>query len=213
MSRRTWAERKHLEESLPAILNGDPHLQVWFVTSAAEDNPDVALTANAVVRGVKSMLRHHRLKERVVGSFNVLEVAHKTSRIDPCSHVHSILVTHPIDKGRSRISEAEWVRIWEECCPLARKRDPTVKLIRQNINRPKPNLSIVAKQVPRTEIDLQRIINYCCKWSYPERIARNYRDLLLDPETFFNRIDALKRVTRFFGNLHRNPRNASPLPC
>jgi plasmid rolling circle replication initiator protein Rep len=202
MSRRTLNERRHLEQTLPALLATDPTLQLWFVTSAAEDSADIRTTAKAAVQGVRQLLRHPRLKNRVVGSFSVLEIAHKTSRVDPCSHVHSLIVTKPMDKGRNRISEAEWVRLWEQCCPRARARDPTVRLLRQNSKRPKSNLSIVVKHVPRDGPDITKVIRYCSKWSYVANIVRNYRTLLIHPNNFIHRIQALTGVTRFFGSLH-----------
>jgi len=202
MSRRTLKERRHLETILPDLLATDPTLQLWFVTAAAEDSPDIRTTAEAAVLGVRRLLRHPRLSNRVVGSFSVLEVAHKTSREYACSHIHSLVVTRPMDRGRHRISEAGWIDLWEHCCPLARKRDPTVPLLRQNSKRPKPNLSVVVEPVPRDGPDITKVIRYCTKWSYADNITRNYRELLSKPGEFISRIQSLQGVTRFFGDLH-----------
>jgi hypothetical protein len=196
-------ERRNLEQLLPALLATDSTLQLWFVTSAAKDSADIRSTAKAAVTGVRRLLRHPRLKDRVVAHFSVLEVAHKTSRVDPCSHVHTLVVTRPMDRGRHRISEREWVELWEQCCPLARGRDPTVRLLRRNSSKPKPNLSIVVKRVPVTPVDITRVSRYVTKWATPDNVVRNYRSLLADPATFITRIQSLMGVTRFFGSLHR----------
>lgn len=206
-------QRLHLEVALPTLLDTDPNLQLWFLTAAAEDSCDVSTHAKATILGMRRLLKHPRLQNRIVGSFAVLEVAHKVSRLQPCAHVHMLLVTKPIDQGRNRLSEAAWIHLWEELCPLARKRDPTIPLTRRNRKKPKPNLSFVAERVPRQPDDITRVIRYCTKWSYAGNIARNYRQLLTQPKAFIKRIEALKGVTRFFGNLHhRQPRNPPPAP-
>lgn len=211
MSRRTLKERRHLEQTLPALLATDPKLQLWFVTAAAKDSADIRTTAEAAVAGVRRLLRHPKLRSRVVGSFSVLEVAHKTSRQHACSHVHTLIVTLPMDKGRNRISEAQWVALWEECCPLARARDPTNRLIRHDKRHLKRNLSIVVKRVPTGGIDVTKVIRYCTKWSYAQNIASSYQTLLAQPGAFIRRIQALIGVPRFFGSLHIQRIRITPL--
>jgi hypothetical protein len=222
MSRRALRQRKHLEKELPAILSKDDTLQLWLITGTTADSLDVNLHAKAAVRGMVNLLKHPRLKGRVVTSFSVLEVAHKTSRVAPCAHVHTLLVCKPITSGKYRISEASWVEMWEECCSLPRVRQG--KLPRKNKKKPKPNLSLDARIVGtetagiihRTEADLTRVIRYVTKWSYVKNIATDYRQLLVDPDAFMVRIKALKGVTRFFGKLHnkqkRLPEASLPRP-
>jgi len=210
MSRRVWKERRHLEHSLPSLLRTDPSLQLWFVTAAAEDSPDIHTTAKAAVLGVRRLVRHPRLKKRVVGYFAALEVAHRTSREHPCAHVHAVLVTFPMDKGRHRISEADWVGMWEECCPLARGRDRAIKMLRYARGSPKPNLSIVVQRVSENSTDITRVIRYSTKWATADRIANHYRALLIQPDRFIWWIQSLRGIHRFFGDLHLRPSPAPP---
>jgi Replication protein len=212
MSRRVMNERNNLKQLLPPLLHADLTLQCWFITAAAADNRDIRTHSLAAVTGMRRLLKHRRLKGRIVASFSVLEVAHKTSRTDPCAHIHTLIVTKPMDKGRHRISEAEWIRLWESVCPLARARDPTRRLLRANRMRPKANLSIVVQRVPRATGDIDRVVNYCTKWATPLRAAGNYRDMLQDPDGFIQRIESLRGVTRFFGSLHRQ-RLRTPKPA
>jgi hypothetical protein len=200
-SRRALHQRRHLEKELPALLKNDPDLQLWLITGAAADSLDVNLHAKAAVRGMINLLKHPRLKGRVVTSFSVLEVQHKTSREAPCAHVHTLLVCRPITSGKYRISEASWVAIWEECCSLPRVREGT--LVRRNAKKPKTNLSLDARIVDTQNDGLTKIIRYVTKWSYVKNIAKDYRELLVDPDAFMVRIKALKGVTRFFGKLHK----------
>ena len=211
MSRRVYRERKHLEEVLPALLKKHPGAQLWFLTGAAEDSDEVNTHAKAAVRGMKRLLNHPRLKNRVIAHFSVLEVALKRHRINPCAHVHSLIVTKPIDKGRYRISEPDWIRLWEEACPLARKRDLSIPLKRKQPTKPRKHPSFDARRVGPTKTDLDRVIRYSTKWATPMNITRNYRQLLTDPDRFIRRIDALKGVTRFFGPLHLTARRSSPV--
>ncbi len=202
MSRKVYRQREYLKEALPALLRANPKAQVWFFTGATEDSEDVNTHAKAAVSGMRRLLKHPRLRGRVISHFSVLEVAQKRHRVHPCAHVHSLVVTNPIDKGRYRISEPDWIRMWEEACPLARKRDLSVPLKRKQPTKPRQHASFVAVQCGPTEADLEALIRYSTKWATPRNITRNYRQLLLDPDRFIRRIDALKRVTRFFGPLH-----------
>jgi len=210
MNRRVWKHRAHLEKAIPALLAQDPKYELWFITAACEDSPDVNSSARAAVKGMRSLLKHPRLKGRVVTSFSVLEVAFKTSRQHPCAHVHSLVIAKPMSKGRHRLSEATWIDLWEESCPLARGRDPCVPRTRRNKNHPKPNLSIVADLVPRTGADLIKVIRYSTKWGSRERLIKNYRELLRAPDTFIARVQALIGVTRFFGSLRQKSKPATP---
>lgn len=151
---------------------------------------------------MRNLLKHERLRSRVVAHFSVLEVALKHGRVKPCAHVHSLVITKPLDKGRYRISEPDWILMWEAACPLARRRDMTVPLKRRQPTKPKKHASIVAVQAGVTEDDLAGLVRYCTKWATPSNITRNYRALLADPDEFIRRIDSLKGVTRFFGPLH-----------
>lgn len=202
MNNRVVKQRLHLQSALPALLNTNPKLQLWFLTAAAADSCDVSNHARAAVLGMKRLLKHPRLQTRIIGSFAVLEVAHKVSRVEPCSHVHMLIVTKPIDTGRYRLSEKSWIQLWESLCPLARKRDPTIPLTRRDRKKPKPNLSFVAERIPLEVDHITRVIRYVCKWSYVKNVSRNYRALLADPKAFIERIVALQGVTRFFGSLH-----------
>jgi hypothetical protein len=202
MRRRVYLQRKHLQQALPAILKQHPGAQVWFLTGAAEDSDEVNSHAKAAVRGMKRLLNHPRLKNRIISHFSVLEVELKRYRTDPCAHVHSLIVTKPIDKGRYRISEPDWIRIWEESCSLARKRDLTIPLKRRQPTKPRKHPSFDARRVGPTKADLERVIRYSTKWATPRNITRNYRQLLTDSDRFIRRIQALKGVTRFFGPLH-----------
>lgn len=213
MSRRVYRERKHLQEALPALLKEHPGAQVWFLTGAVEDSDEVNTHAKAAVRGMKRLLNHPRLKNRIISHFSVLEVALKRYRTDPCAHVHSLIVTKPIDKGRYRISEPDWIRIWEESCSLARKRDLTVPLKRKQPTKPRRHASFVAVRAGSTKLDHDRLIRYSTKWATPRNITRNYRQLLTDPDRFILRIQALKGVTRFFGPLHLTSRRSPPDPA
>jgi Replication protein len=202
MSRRVYKQRKHLEEALPAALRNHPGSQLWFLTGAADDSHEVNLHAKAAVRGMREMLKNPRLKSRVIAHFSVLEVALKRGRLKPCAHVHSLVVTKPLDKGRYRISEPDWILMWEQACPLARKRDLSIPLKRRQPTKPRKHASFVAKHAGVTDEHLDRLIRYCTKWATPRRITKNYRALLADPDGFIRRIDSLKGVTRFFGPLH-----------
>ena len=212
MSRRVYKERKHLQTALPALLRKHPKAQVWFLTGATEDSPDVNTHAKAAVRGMKQLLKDPRLKGRVIAHFSVLEVALKRHRTNPCAHVHSLIVTNPIDKGRYRISEPDWIRMWETACPLARRRDSSVPLKRRQPTKPRRHASFVALRAGPTSVDLDRLIRYCTKWATPRNITRNYRELLTDPDRFIQRIDSLKGVTRFFGPLHLTHPRKPELP-
>jgi hypothetical protein len=199
MSRRVYYERQHLNVALPAILAKHPTAQLWLITAAAADGANVNAYARSVVAGTRRLLKQPRLKARMITSFSVLEVSQMVGR-EPCAHTHTLLVTKPITVGRNRISEADWIGMWEAACPLARKRDPSVRLIRKG--KKKPNLSIVAEHVPRHGLHVAHIIEYVTKWANVSNVNRNYQSLLTDPPQFIERIQSLIRVTRFFGTLH-----------
>jgi hypothetical protein len=158
---------------------------------------------------MKQLLKNPRLKGRLIAHFSVLEVALKRHRTNPCAHVHSLIVTKPIDHGRYRISEADWILMWEAACPLARRRDLSAPLKRRQPTKPRKHASFVALRAGPTKVDLDSLICYCTKWATPRNITRNYRELLTNPDRFIQRIDSLKRVTRFFGPLHLSPRRAA----
>jgi Replication protein len=202
-SRRAYKERRHLLGSLQKLLAQNPRYQLWFITGAAADSPDVRTSACAAVLGMKKLLSHSRLKGRVIAHFSVLEVAHKHGREHPCAHVHTLAVTRPMDKGRYRISRKDWVSLWEGACPQHRKRAPT-SVRRRKGAKPEEHLSLVAKLIPRDRSHMIPVIKYCTKWAATRRVTRDYRRLLRpNPQAFLDRIDALKGVPKFFGGLHR----------
>lgn len=204
VSLRAYRQRKHLLSVLPVLLATDPKLQLWFLTGAAADGPDVALHAKAAVLGMRRLLKHPRLKYRVVAYFAVLEVADKVWREHPCAHVHALIVTKPMDKGKYRISERDWVSMWEAACSHHRK--PLRELPQRRVltKKQKVHRSLVAVLVPRTKDDIAKVAQYCTKWANQSRIVSDYRRLLThDPDGFLARIDALEGVPRFFGPLHK----------
>lgn len=201
-SLRVYKQRLHLTMALSALLAQHPKAQVWFLTGATEDSDDINAYAKAAVRGMRRLLKHPRLRNRLIAHFSVLEVALKRHRTLPCAHVHTLAVTKPMDKGRYRISECDWILIWEAVCPLARKRDCSIPLKRRHPKKSRKHASFVAIMAGTSAADLKGLIRYCTKWATPRNITRNYRQMLLDPDRFIHRIDALKGVTRFFGPLH-----------
>jgi hypothetical protein len=202
-SRRAWREYQHLSETLSALLATDEDLQLWFLTLATEDSADVHSSARAAVAATRRLLRHPRIASRVVAYFAVAEVATKHLNAPPCVHTHAILVTRPMDQGRHRISQGGWVNLWEECCSLARKRNPNFSLKRQNPRHPARDLSAVMLRVPRCIDDLERVTRYVCKGSLTSDAVAEYRQQLLDPSMFIDRVADLQGTTRFFGPLHR----------
>jgi hypothetical protein len=151
---------------------------------------------------VRKLLRHPRLRGRVIASFSVLEVATKPWRKNPCVHVHTLAVTKPL-RGRNYISQKLWIAMWEQACPQHRRPLPRRRRPRQGAKLPK-HPSLVAKMVPRTEVDLTRVVRYCTKWATVRNIASDYRRLLApNPRDFLERIAALKGIPKFFGGLHR----------
>jgi|SRR5450631_2040387 len=154
-------------------------------------------------RGMRKLLKHDRLRNRVISHFSVLEVAKKRGRETPCAHVHTVLVTKPIHTGRYRISEPDWILMWEQACPLARQRDLSIPLKRKQPKNPSRHPSFLAKRAGVTGDDLTGLIQYCTKFAAPKKIAMTYRELMRNPDEFIERIDSLKGVTRFFGGLHR----------
>jgi hypothetical protein len=62
---------------------------------------------------MRKLLRHPRLRGRVIASFSVLEVATKPWRKNPCVHVHTLAVTKPL-RGRNYISQKLWIAMWEQ---------------------------------------------------------------------------------------------------
>jgi hypothetical protein len=201
MSRRVYKQRLHLKEQLPALMKEHPRSQLWFLTGAAEDDAEIRGHAKAAITGMRRVLRHPRLENRVISHFAVLEVALKNHRT-PCAHVHALVVTRPMDKGKYRISEPDWIRIWEQSCPLARKRDESDTLQRKRPAQPRENVSFKAVLAADTTTDRGTLIGYCTKWADPDWIAKNYRQLLKNPDRFIDRIESLKGITRFFGPLH-----------
>jgi hypothetical protein len=209
-SRRVYRQRKHLLSALPALLSEDTRYQIWFITGAAADSADLNAAARSAVIGMQRLLKHDRLKRRVVAHFSVLEIAHKHGRKHPCAHVHTLVVTKPMNKGKYRISRKDWIEMWEEACPLHRKRVakpryPRRRRVTKTRRSKKTNAheSLVAKMIPRDERHILRVIRYCTKWANPRRVARDFRSLLNpDPNAFIHRMDTLKGVTRFFGGLH-----------
>jgi hypothetical protein len=198
---RAIRNRTHLQLQIPKLLDEDINLELWFLTGAAADSPDVHKHATAAVTGMRRLLRHKRLANRVVASFSALEIASKTSPTLPCCHVHSLVVCKQISHGRYRISEADFVHLWERACDLPRLRaDPMARMLRRNQNRKKENLSLVAVQIPRIPTDISSTISYVTKQAQPKRLLDDYEKLLGDPDAFINRIQQLHRVPRFFGD-------------
>jgi hypothetical protein len=199
-----WAakQRKNLETLLPALLGSDPSLQLWWITAAAADSPDITRHARAAALGTQRLLRHPRLKGRIVASFSVLEVAYKTCRVYPCCHTHTLLVTKPMSVGRHRISHPEWVRLWEQVCSLPRLRsDPHARILRSNPAK-KNNTSLWAEQAKTTPEDITRLINYSTKWSFQNNLVADFdRQIQASPGRFIERIQQLQGCTRFFGSL------------
>jgi hypothetical protein len=228
VSRRAFRQRKYLLNALPALLSENPRYQLWFITGAAADSHDVNTSSRAAVTGMRRLLKHARLKRRVVAHFSVLEIAHKPGREHPCAHVHTLAVTKPIHQGKYRISKKDWIQMWEEACSLHRKRLPVQRFPqRRRITKSRcaattgriafakrldrsrlamkmnAHESLVAKMVPRDERHILRVIRYVTKWANPRRVARDYRSLLNpNPDVFLERVNALKGVHRFFGELH-----------
>ena len=203
MSRRVYRQRKHLLPAIQTLLATNPQYQLWFLTGAAEDSSDINAHAWNAVSGMKRLLKHARLKRRVIAHFSVLEVAYKRGRKHPCAHVHSLVVSKPMDKGKYRISQRDWIALWEVACPLHRKRQQQPPTLRRRGPKPWTHPSFVAKLLPRDDMQQLKVIRYCTKWATP-RVTRNYRRLLApDPNVFLKRIDALKGVPRFFGELHQ----------
>lgn len=211
MQRRASRQRKYLcgvKEngyfgSLKSTLEQDPSHQLWFITACVEDSPEINQHALAAVRGMKTLLRDPRLATQIVGSFSVLEISRKHGRKYPCCHVHTLLVTKPL-LGRYYVSQPRWVQMWEQACPLHRKRI-TEKLLRKNDSKPIPkNISILAKLVPKSEDDFKRVGIYVSKWASEKAIADNYYSIMHDPtnpNAFAERIEGLTGVTRFWGSM------------
>jgi hypothetical protein len=230
-SRRAYIERRHLSIALTTLLDENPRYQLWMLTGTAADSPDVRTSALAAVRGMKRLLKHPRLKGRVIAHFSALEVADKSWREHPCAHVHSLVVTKPMDKGKYRISRRDWVAMWEDACPQHRIRVPTSKRRRpmppktksrrsapasakrrRGDPQPREHPSLKADLVPREPDHILRVVNYCTKWAATRRVVSDYRRLLgPNPLKFLDRIAALKGVTKFFGSLHiMKARKAAP---
>lgn len=210
-SRRAYKEREHLSVKLREVLARDPKYQLWLITGTAEDSPEVRKSALAVVWGMKRLLRHPRLRGRVIEYFSVLEVERKQWRNYPCAHVHTLLITKPIDKGKYRISKSDWVAIWETVCPRARNRIPSIAC-EQMKNGGAEQPSLKACLIPRDENHLTAVIRYCTKWAAPKLARRGCQDLFSPhSEGFVERMIALKGVPRFFGDMHiRKARKARP---
>lgn len=212
-SRRAFAQRKHLLTVVPKLLEQDDSCQVWLITGAAADNPDVKTTARACVSGMQRLLKHPRLRNRVIAYFSVLEVAHKHGRQHPCAHVHTLVVTKPINKGKYRISRRDWVRIWEGVCPQHRK-PLSIPRRRRKGTSAMIHASLDVRMIPRTADDLNRVLRYCTKAARWRRVAQDYNQLLVpDPRVFLGRIAALKGIPRFFGPLHKGKRATIGEPC
>lgn len=220
-SRRAYLERQHLIAGLETLLDQNPKYQLWLLTGAADDSPDVRTSALAAVRGIKRLLKHPRLKGRVIAHFSALEVADKSWREHPCAHVHTLVVTKPMDKGKYRISRKDWVAMWEDACPQHRIRVPTAKRRRsappsakrrRGGPKPREHPSLKADLIPLERDHIIRVVNYCTKWAATKRIVRDYRRLLgPNPLRFLERIASLKGVTKFFGSLHIiKARNVAP---
>lgn len=213
VSRRAFAQRKHLLAVLPKLLELDHSHQVWLITGAAADNPDVKTAARACVSGMRRLFKHPRLRNRVIAYFSVLEVAHKHGRQHPCAHVHALTVTKPIDNGKYRISRRDWVHIWEDVCPQHRKPLSLPRRRRKEASA-KIHASLDIRRVPRTADDLNRVLRYCTKAARWSRVAQDYHQLLVpDPRVFLGRIAALKGIPRFFGPLHKGKRTTIARPC
>ena len=199
-----WAskQRRNLESLLPTLLASDPTLQLWWITAACADNHDIATHARAAVLGTQRLLRHPRLKGRVVASFSVLEVAYKTSPTLPCCHTHTLVVTKPMDQGRHRISHPDWVHLWEGVCSLPRLRsDPSARVLRRNPAK-KNSTSIWVEQARQTPDDITRLTNYVTKWSFKDNLVADFdTQLKASPGRFIDRVRQLHNVTRFFGSL------------
>lgn len=201
---RAISTRLRVHKSLAESLASDINLEVWFLTGCAADSEDVTTHARSAVRGMNRLFKHKRLRNRIVGTFSALEVAPKTSLL-PCAHVHSLMVTRPITVGKYRISEAQFLEMWEESCEHHRPRlNPHEKMLRRNAARKKPHLSFVALQVLKNALDITRTADYLTKEANAERVIYNHEDLLLNPDNYIDRIQQLRHTTRFSGSLLTN---------
>lgn len=203
ISYRASRNRSYLLETIPKLLDDDLDLELWFLTGMCADSADINTHARAAVRGMRKLLKHPHLVTRVQASFNALEVIPKTGQL-PSAHVHTLIVTKQISRGRYRLSEATWIQMWERACDLPRLReDPQARMIRRNRNREKPNLSLVAVQVFRNHDDIRDSIGYVTKETHAHIVLDKYAHVLDHPDKFIERMTQLKGVTRFFGSLSK----------
>jgi len=203
-SRRAYKQREHLLVAVPTLLRADGRYQVWHVTAVAADSPDVRRQSWGVVTGVRRLMKHDRLRGRVVSYFAALEIFQHSRREYPCAHAHVLVITRPMDKGKYRISRCDWIRIWEAVCPAARQLSGPCRASRVGAN-----VSLLANHIPREDEHIRRVINYCTKWAVPEAAADSFRGLLTDPDRFIQQHLALRGVPRYFGDMQRNGRKWS----
>jgi len=97
LSRFAYRERQHLELALPQLLRADPDCEFWMLTGATKDSPDIRAHAQAAVNGMRTLLKHECLKNRVLAIFGSLEIAYKGK--DPCSHVHALICVWQLNLG------------------------------------------------------------------------------------------------------------------
>lgn len=201
-SRRAYKERQHATEAIKELLGKDSRYQLWFITGAAADSPDIRASARSAVVGMSRMLRNHRLKGRVIAHFSALQVERKQWRKYPCAHVHTLAITKPL-RGRSYISQKLWIAMWEQACSHHRKPLPERRLHRKGAKLPQ-HPSLLARLVPRRDIDLIRVVSYCTRWATAKHASIDYGRLLSpNPRDFLERMAALKGIPKFFGSLHR----------
>jgi hypothetical protein len=198
-------KRKHLKTTLTALLSEHPTAELWHINGVTEDSPDVRTSAQVAVRGMKKVLKNPRLVKRVIASFSSLEIITGRGRKDPSVHVHTLIVTRQISKGKYRIPRKEWIAIWENACPLARKPLPKPKRTRKGPKKkPHDSFKAVQHKLPMTT---DKAIHYVTYYATLRHATEDYRALLNAPDdAFMKRQSALKGVTRFFGAMHRRPK-------
>jgi hypothetical protein len=218
--RRAAREREHLRLVLQALLDTHPTLQLWHVTSNAEDSEEITEHATAAVAGVKKLMNHPQFKgkqgNRIVGWFAALEVA--TIEDTPCCHVHTLIVSKPL-AGAFVMHQSRWNELWFECCSLPMQL--TAGITSEDIPRRQRNpslhheipLPLHIRAVPRRDVlykekwqsfeqHVLRKLRYVTKEACTGRLSRHVLQQI-ESNIFISERDALVGVDRFFGSLCR----------
>jgi Replication protein len=212
LCRTAARERKHLRAVLSGLLTRYPKYEMYMVTGATKNSQDVATHARAAVEGMRCLLKHPALKNRIVESFGCLELANKYGP-DPCSHAHALIVTRPLT-GNYYISQLKWNAMWAECCPLAREPGERIRRRTTASEQRQKNLPCLAEPIKRGEwlhggvaqsFDQHVLakIRYVTKWAGPGRIAEDFYVAMSDLEQFATDRRGLQGIPRFWGSLSR----------